>query len=408
MRVMIAGAGIGGLTLALMLRRRGIEAVVFEQAATVREVGVGINTLPHAVARLAALDLTPALDAAGLRTRELIYMTARGQEILRQPRGTWAGLDAPQVSIHRGKLQGLLLAAVLQRMGPQAVCTGRRVTGFAQDALEVQAAVATRDGAMTVARGDVLVGADGIHSALRRHFAPDEGPPRWNGVLMWRGATWWPPFGTGASMIVAGGMAAKLVLYPIHNHPDRPNETLMNWVVCAKVGEEGDPPPLREDWSREARHADVLAHVAGRLELDAVDLPALIAATPEVHVYPMVDRDPLPRWTDGRVTLLGDAAHPMYPVGSNGASQAILDAEALADALAAEGPEGLAAYEAARRPATAAIVAANRKGGPESVIDLVEARAPEGFARIGDVATSAELEAMVGAYQRITATPARG
>jgi 2-polyprenyl-6-methoxyphenol hydroxylase-like FAD-dependent oxidoreductase len=407
MRILIAGGGIGGLTLALTLHRAGLEPAIFEQAPSAREAGVGVNILPHAVERLSALGLLSGLRDAGIETRELIYKTARGQEILRQPRGLRAGLDAPQISIHRGKLHGLLRAAVLARLGADALRMDRRLTGFSQDDGGVRADFVDGAGGAHRARGDVLVGADGIHSTVRGHFAPEEGPPRWNGVLMFRGATDWPAFLTGASMIIAGGMAAKLVLYPIHRGPARADRLLTNWVICARTGAPGDPPPLRDDWSKPATPEDALAHVEGRIAIDEIDLPALIRATREIFVYPMCDRDPLPRWTDGRVTLLGDAAHPMYPVGSNGASQAILDAEALTQALVAEGAAGMAAYDAQRRPATAAIVTANRHGGPERVIDLVEDRAPDGFDRVEDVAAPDELTAIVGAYQSMTATPAQ-
>lgn len=397
MHILIAGAGIGGLTLALALHARGIKATLVEQAASVRELGVGINTLPHAIKELAELDLLDQLDTIGIRTGELIYKTAKGQDILRQPRGIGAGYDVPQFSIHRGKLQRLLFDTVTARLGPDAIKTGHRLTGFAQDADSVTAHTGHAD-----FQADALIGADGIHSTVRKHFAGEEGPPSWNGILMWRGATWTKPFLTGSSMIIAGGMKAKLVLYPIFNDPARPGETLMNWVICAKLGDASTPLPTREDWSKSGTLAEVMPHVEGVISIPEVDIPALIAATPEFYVYPMCDRDPLPRWTENRVSLLGDAAHPMYPVGSNGASQAILDAVCLADHLAATAaPTALTAYEADRREATAAIVLANRKGGPERVIDLVEERAPDGFTSLDAVATPDELRAIVGDYQKM-------
>jgi len=219
---------------------------------------------------------------------------------------------------------------------------------------------------------------------------------------MWRGATWWEPFSDGRTMIIAGGMKAKLVLYPIFDSLDHPGKTLMNWVVCAKLGDASSPIPSREDWSKAGTVKDVMEHVDGVFNLPEVDLEGLITATEQNYVYPMCDRDPLDRWTDGRVTLLGDAAHPMYPVGSNGASQAILDAVCLSDLLAKhDAPDALAAYDETRRPATTEIVQANRKGGPERVIDLVEERAPDGFNSLDDVATPEELTALVGAYQQM-------
>lgn len=399
MQVLIVGGGIGGLTTALALHARGIHSTICEQASEVRELGVGINTLPHAIKELAGLGLLDELDRVGIRTSELIYKTARGQAILRQPRGLEAGYAFPQYSIHRGKLQRVLLDAVRDRLGEASVLTGHKLTAFDQDTRGVRALFDTPGGTARIS-ADVLIGADGIHSAVRRRFRGAEGPPSWNGVLMWRGATWWTPFLTGSSMIIAGGMTAKLVLYPIFRSPDRPGETLMNWVVCAKLGDGSAPIPGRDDWSRLGTVDEVMQHVEGVIDLEEVDLPALIAATPENYVYPMCDREPLPRWTWERVTLLGDAAHPMYPVGSNGASQAILDAICLSDLLATSPPlDALAEYESIRRPATANIVRANRKGGPERVIDLVEDRAPNGFETLEDVASERELTEIVGEYQ---------
>jgi 2-polyprenyl-6-methoxyphenol hydroxylase-like FAD-dependent oxidoreductase len=404
MRTIVAGAGIGGLTLALMLHERGIQVRVFEQASAVRELGVGINTLPHAIAELERLGLLPALDEIAIRTKTLIYTTARGQPILAQPRGLDAGHATPQFSIHRGRLQKLLYDAVQERLGADAVVTDRRLTGFEQDADGVAATFQGRDGTTETVRGDLLVGADGIHSTVRQSYYPDQGPPSWNGVMMWRGATWWPAFRDGRTMVVGGGFRRKLVLYPIAaDEANHPGQRLTNWVVCAKIGDSETPIPHKDDWSRRADHAEVLEKVAGDLHTDEVDLPALIRGTQDVFVYPMCDRDPLAQWSFGRVTLLGDAAHPMYPVGSNGASQAILDARDLADRLAAGGPveTTLQAYDAERRPSTAAIIQANRKGGPEGVIDFVEARAPDGFTNLDAVASPDELRAIVGDYQRL-------
>ncbi|MEM6678265.1 MAG: FAD-dependent monooxygenase [Pseudomonadota bacterium] len=402
MDVIIAGGGIGGLATALALYEQGIRARIYERASTIRELGVGINILPHAVTHLERWGCLEALMAAGIETGELIYKTARGQEILRQPRGRGAGHAAPQVSVHRGMLQGLLADAVRATLGAEAIVTGHRLT-TAEEGARVTARFATDAGEVAI-EGDVVIGADGIHSTLRRLLAggAEEGPPRWNGVLMWRGAAWAPDFLTGRSMIIAGGMRAKLVLYPIHRNPDRPGEALTNWVVCASHGAPGDPLPVDQDWQAPASVAEALAEAEG-LVIEEVDLEALIRASEPIHLYPMCDREPLARWTSpgGRATLLGDAAHPMYPVGSNGASQAVLDAVALAEALVREGAAGLATYEADRRPATAAIVLANRAGGPERVIDLVETRAPEGFSDLDTVASPTELEAIVGQYQRL-------
>ncbi|QRE75630.1 flavin-dependent oxidoreductase [Methylobacterium aquaticum] len=399
MRVLIVGAGIGGLATALMLHRRGIRATIVEQASEVREVGVGINTLPHAIRELAELDLLPALDRVAIRTKELAYYNRQGQEVWREPRGIEAGHPVPQFSIHRGRLQAVLYDAVRERLGPDAVRTGLALSGFLQDEGGVTAHFTDSlkgDAGRTI-RADVLVACDGIHSVVRKKFFPDEGPPRWDGVLMWRGATEWGPWGDGRTMAIGGGMGAKCVLYPIAEAGN--GRQLMNWVVFVKMADGKVSPPPKESWSRPAHRSQVLPY-ARRFALPDFDLAALVEATPQIFEYPMCDRDPLPRWTHGRVTLLGDAAHPMYPVGSNGASQAILDARALGDALArSEHPmQALHAYEAERRPKTAEIVMLNRKGGPERVIDEVEKRAPAGFSRIEDVLSHAERQAIVGGY----------
>lgn len=399
MKVIIVGGGIGGLSLALMLHARGIAATVYEQASEIREVGVGINTLPHAIRELADLGLLPALDAAAIRTRELIYMNRFGQTVWREPRGLHAGAPVPQFSIHRGRLQGVIRDAVVARLGADAVRTGRRLQGFSQDEGGVTAHFADArlgEGGETT-RADILIGADGIHSTVRAHYFPDQGGPRWNGVQMWRGACDWPAFLDGESMIIAGGMAGKLVLYPIAEGK-KPGTRLTNWVVNVRTGDPSKPPP-KEAWSKAGRLEDVLPF-AKRFTVPGVDVLALIKASGTFWEYPMCDRDPLPRWSHGRVTLLGDAAHPMYPVGSNGASQAILDARCLADLLVgAEHPrQALAAYEAQRLPATAEIVAMNRAGGPERVIDAVETLAPNGFDDVERVLPYGKREQIVKAY----------
>jgi len=399
MKAIIVGGGVGGLTAALMLHARGIDCEVYEQAEAVRELGVGINTLPHAIKELAELGLLERLDAVGIRTYELFYTNRFGQEIWREPRGLDAGYDVPQFSIHRGRLQGVIYQAARARLGEGRIRTGHRLGAFAQDEAGVSAYFFDRSGAhRATARGDVLIGADGINSFVRERLYPNEGPARWNGVMLWRGALDWPLFLTGRSMIVAGGMAAKLVIYPI-GEGSRDDRRLTNWAVAAKVGDANTPPLRKEDWSRPGRFEDLMPHLQ-RFLIPAIDARALIEATNEFWEYPMCDRDPLPRWSHGRVTLLGDAAHPMYPVGSNGASQAILDARVLADRLkGAEHPvQALWAYEQERLPPTAEVVRLNRRGGPEGVIDAVEERAPDGFANIDDVMSFEERKAIVRGY----------
>jgi 2-polyprenyl-6-methoxyphenol hydroxylase-like FAD-dependent oxidoreductase len=302
----------------------------------------------------------------------------------------------PQFSIHRGHLHQVLWQAAEARLPNGALLRNARLQSFTQNAHGVTAHLAD----CRSLSGDVLIGADGIHSAIRAALHPDDGGIRWNGIQMWRGAVEWPAFEGGDTMIVAGDMKEKLVLYPIAPGASATTR-LTNWVVCAQIGDASKPPPRREDWSRPGQLDEVLAHVA-RFRIPFLDVAALVRATTEFWEYPMCDRDPLPFWTQGRVTLMGDAAHPMYPVGSNGASQAVLDARCLADLLASHAPEAaLAAYAAERLPKTAEIVRANRKGGPERVVDEVSARAPDGFARLEDVISREELVAIAGGYAQM-------
>jgi 2-polyprenyl-6-methoxyphenol hydroxylase-like FAD-dependent oxidoreductase len=405
MNVIVIGGGIGGFATALSLHAVGIECEVFEQSRGIRELGVGINMLPHAIKELAELGLLDALDRVAMRTYELIYANRFGQEIWRELRGRDAGYDYPQLSIHRGKLQGVLYAATRARIGEDHIHTAHQLHDVVQDDHGVTATFIRRDGSdeTVTTRGDVLIAADGIHSTVRRIFFPDEGAPTWNGIMLWRGAVEHPPFLTGRSMLIAGGMQAKLVLYPISNQTSTPGTTLLNWAVAAKLGDGSAPPPRREDWNRLGRLDELLPHVEGVFQLSTVDPVEIIRTTPECSEYPMCDRDPLPHWSFGRVTLLGDAAHPMYPVGSNGASQAILDARCVAPLLAetTDVVTALKAYEAARLSVTVKIVQDNRSGGPERVIDVVEERAPHGFANLDEVASHAELEAIVKGYSKM-------
>jgi 2-polyprenyl-6-methoxyphenol hydroxylase-like FAD-dependent oxidoreductase len=400
MKVLIAGAGLGGLTLALMLHRRGVETVIFEQASEIREVGVGINILPHAIKELAALDLLPKLDAVGIRTKELHYVSRLGQKVWSEKRGIDAGFDYPQFSMHRGRLQKAIHDEVIAKLGPDAVRTGLRLQGFMQDESGVVAHFTDAKsglGSETV-RADVLVGADGIHSVVRRQFHPKQGRPKWQGLMLWRGAAEWPKFLTGGSMYIAGGMSAKIALYPIAPG-STPDTRLTNWAIVSRIADGEITPAPVDSWSRTGRMDEVIPY-AKRFNVPDFDVEALVRSTSVCWEYPMCDRDPLPHWSYGRVTLLGDAAHPMYPVGSNGAAQAILDARSLADWLQkADHPmQALHEYECDRLPKTAEIVRLNRKGGPERVIDEVEKRAPSGFESVERVLSHAEREAIVKGY----------
>ncbi|MFI7419851.1 flavin-dependent oxidoreductase [Nonomuraea sp. NPDC049684] len=378
-RVVIAGAGIAGLTAALSLHAAGITDVTVREAVKdIRPLGVGINLLPHAVRELIELGLGDRLARVGVETADLTFLTRRGQRIWTEPRGRAAGHAWPQYSIHRGRLQLLLLDAVRERLGPDAVVTGSPVTGLDHDA-------------------DLLVGADGIRSGVRAALFPGEGEPLWGGHVLWRGTSRARPFLTGRSMIMAGDGAQKIVIYPIAP-PDPDGTQLVNWAIQHRAPE----TVPRGDWNREVEIGKFLHHVAD-VRSDALDIPGLIASADKAYEYPLVDRDPLPYWSSGTaagaVTLMGDAAHPMYPTGSNGGTQAVIDARVLAHALATG--QGLEFYESRRRPVTNRIVLANREDGPEVVLRLAHERAPDGFADIEEVIPRDTLEKIALHYKQL-------
>jgi 5-methylphenazine-1-carboxylate 1-monooxygenase len=402
-RVAIAGGGIGGLTLALSLHDAGISDIeVFESAATIKELGVGINVLPHAVRELTELGLLDALYATAIPTAELVYYSKHGQRIWGEPRGLAAGYKWPQFSVHRGELLGLLYRAVRRRLGSERVHTGHHLVGFGHDTpRRVWGEFVDRATGAPAGRvdADLLVACDGIHSVARHTLFPDEGPPKWNGITMWRGVTAGAPFLAGRTMIFAGHFRQRMVIYPISKRHEDQGQALINWVAELKTAD--DQPMPRQDWEYVARRDEVLNAFSSYI-FDFLDVPALIRGAEQIFRYPMVDRDPLPTWNFGRITLLGDAAHPMYPVGSNGASQAILDARLLARELAAQPSieAAIASYDAERRPATAAVVQANRGVGPEKCLEIVEERAPNGFTNLDAIISQQELEEISRSYKR--------
>ena len=399
MMVLIAGAGIAGLTLALSLQRAGVPFRLFEAVGALRPLGVGINLQPHAVRELHDLGLAEDLDRIGLRTREVVYFSPQGREIWREPRGRAAGYRWPQYSIHRGALQMLLLERLIDEAGPDAVRLGAAVSGWkeGEDGIEISLEERATGRALGRARGAVLIGADGINSTIRARLYPDEGPPVWGGTVMWRGITRGPRFLTGRSMAMAGTKACKFVCYPIADLED--GGSLINWIADLARPEDHDWRP--QNWNRPGRRED-FAHRFADWHFDWLDIPAVIAAAEGIWEFPMVDRDPLPRWSFGRVSLMGDAAHAMYPIGSNGASQAIVDARILTRLMLEHGPtaQALAAYDAARREEVNAVVLANRGDGPDRILDIVAERAPEGFDDIEAVMPRAERQAFADGYKK--------
>lgn len=400
--ILIAGGGIGGLTAALALQARGHRVTVCEAAAQIRPLGVGINLLPHAVAVLDGLGLLPALRAMAVETSALLFANRHGQTIYRDARGLAGGYSHPQLSIHRGELQQLLWREAEARLGATRLRTGARITAAREDRDGVIAQLESPEGARSERRADLLIAADGIHSAIRRQFHPDEGAPRWNGMMMWRGTAWARPFLDGRSMVQAGHRRAKFVVYPIAPPRAADGLQLINFICDRRLREDGIggglTAPDREDWSKPGS-LDDLRPTFGAWRFEWLDVPGLIEGATQLLEWPMVDRDPLPRWRQGsRITLLGDAAHPMYPIGSNGATQAILDAQALAPG-GADLAAALDAYEAERRPLCARIVEMNRQEGLDAILDMVEERAPDGFARLEDVIDPAEVDAFVKRYK---------
>ena len=393
LRFLVVGAGVGGLTTALSLHQVGADVEVFEAVEEVRPLGVGINLLPHAVRELGGLGLLEQLRSRSVGPELLLYCTDRGQEIWREPRGRAAGYPYPQLSTHRGWLQKVLYDAFVERLGRDRLHLGHRLVRVDGTAAHPVAVFPEAE-----IEADVVVAADGIHSAARAQFRPGEGPPLWNGSLMWRGIAEVPPVLDGRTMVWAGHPEQKFVGYPIVEGSDGTQD--FNFI--AELRRPGSPLASREDWNRRGDPDDFLPPFES-WAFSWLDVPAIVRSAHETFLFPMVDRDPLDQWTFGRTTLLGDAAHPMYPIGSNGASQAILDARVLAGCVRRHRDDvdvALARYESTRRPATAAIVRANRGLGPELPMKLVHERAPEGFTDIGSVISREEIAQVTEEYRR--------
>jgi 2-polyprenyl-6-methoxyphenol hydroxylase-like FAD-dependent oxidoreductase len=401
MDVVIAGAGIAGLSAALALhaQRTGDRIRVLEAAPELKPLGVGLNILPSAIAELTALGLYDELAARAVVTAEFALYHRSGGLIWSEPRGVAAGFKWPQLSIHRGHLYEVLAAAVRKRLGAQTIIAGSRVAGFeaAGGGQRVRIHVERQPGEREVIEADLLIGADGLHSAVRATAYPGEGRPRGNGMVMWRGMTLMPPYLTGRTMIVIGDDRQKLVVYPVVPADGQGGLALTNWVTgipADRLPPGGTDPRQRAD--------EVLKHYA-HWSLPWLDITRLVRDAQHILEYPMEDREPLERWVFGRTILIGDAAHPMYPVGSNGATQGIIDGCELAKALARESDpaRALELFDADRRPATAGIQAANRRMGPERAIDVVHQRAPNGFRDVHDVISSDELADIARGYSAI-------
>ena len=398
--VLIAGGGIVGLTLALTLHQIGVPCKVFEAVPELQALGVGINLQPNAVRELYDLGIgADLLDTIGIQAREWALVGRNGNDVYAESRGLLAGYKWPQYSVHRGKLQMLLLSEVSRRLGPDAVQTGCRVTGYRNDAQGVTALIETRSGERREVKGRLLIAADGLHSAVRAQMHPTQPPIQWGGAIMWRGTTPGKAIRTGASFVGVGSLRHRVVVYPISPPDPTTGLSTINWIAEITVDNAGGWP--QGDWNRRVKLEDFIHHFEG-WNYEWLDVPAMLRGAAEVFEYPMIDRDPVPTWVDGRVALLGDAAHVMYPVGSSGASQAIVDTRVLGVAMIAHGvtPQALQAYDQKLCKDISALVLRNRGAGPFAILGLVDERCGGVFDNIDDVIPKAERDEFMARYKQ--------
>lgn len=401
MKVVIAGAGIGGLTAALSLQKAGIDVTVYESTEEILPMGVGINILPHAARELIELGLEEEIDKFAIRTTSMDYCTCEGDLVISQPCGLNAGYKWPQWSLHRGELQMLLLRVFQERAGSGRVVVDAALDDFDEDAggqVTVRFKKLTSGETFTI-ECDVLVGADGLHSATRKKLYPKEGSPVYAGIVVYRAAVEAPQFLDGKTMVIIGDKRLRLVAYPLSSalQSDGSGKSLINWIGVLPIPENEAPT---EDWDNLSEQEKLKPRYAS-WKFDWIDVPAVMEESREIFEFPVYDRDPLDQWTFGRVTLLGDAAHPLIPVSSNGAVQAILDGRALAYALARhDSPEeGLKAYEADRLEKANDVVRASRENGPDEVLEIVHERCPEGAKNIHDYVPLEELQGVIDEFK---------
>ncbi|MGA0235641.1 MAG: flavin-dependent oxidoreductase [Alphaproteobacteria bacterium] len=398
--VLIVGGGIAGLTTALTLHQLGIPCQVFEAAEEPRPLGVGINIQPNAVRELLALDITEAeLDSIGIQSREWALVGLNGNDIYAEPRGLLAGYKWPQYAVHRGELQMLLYRKVLERLGPHAVKTGHQGSGFTQsDDGSVQAHFTLKPSSENATyTGKLLIGADGINSAIRTQMHPDQPPIHWGGTIMWRGVTRAKAARTGSTFLGLGTEERRLVIYPI-SQPDENGLSLINWI--AEIRNVSEDEWHKTGWFSQVEISDFL-HYFTDMKYDWLDVPGLISQGEVAYENPMIDRDPIETWVSGSVLLLGDAAHPMYPTGSNGASQAIVDARNLGAAFLEHGlnAKALKTFDAAYNGPINDVVLRNRGDGPFGLLGLVEERCGGVFDDIEAILPAEERTAFMKRYQ---------
>jgi 2-polyprenyl-6-methoxyphenol hydroxylase-like FAD-dependent oxidoreductase len=398
--VIIAGGGIGGLAAALTLHQIGVPCMVFEAAREMRPLGVGINMQPNAVRELYDLGFTEAdLDRIGLPAREWSLVGLNGNDIYSEPRGLLAGYHWPQYAVHRGAFHVLLYDKVVERLGRQAVRLGCRVTGYRKNADgSVSTRVEQADGPTADVKGSLLIGADGIHSAVRAQMHPAQPPIHWGGAIMWRGTTSAKPIRTGASFVGLGTHRQRVVFYPISQPDPKTGLSMINWI--AEVTMDNSEGWKQSGWFRQVPASDFAHHFDGWV-WDWLDVPALIRQADSAFENPMIDRDPVPTWVDGPVVLMGDAAHPMYPTGSNGGSQAIVDARVLGACMVDHGvaPAALAAFDAKLCGPISQVVLRNRGAGPFGLLNMVDERCGGTFDNIDDVIPPKERAEFMAGYK---------
>jgi 2-polyprenyl-6-methoxyphenol hydroxylase-like FAD-dependent oxidoreductase len=399
--VLVAGAGPGGLSVALTLHQIGVPCVVFESVADIKPLGVGINVQPNAVRELYELGFdSRSLDAIGVQTREWALVGLNGNDVYSELRGVKAGYNWPQYSVHRGKLQMLLFRTALERLGAASIRTGLKVTGYRNQpgGKGVTALLQTRNGERSEVQGSLLIAADGLHSAVRRQMYPQQPPIQWGGAIMWRGVTKGKPIRTGASFVGLGTHRHRVVFYPISSPDPHSGLADINWIAEITVDNSGGWPD--SDWNKQVRHEDFMHHFE-KWNYDWIDIPAMLRGAPEVFEYPMIDREPVPTWVDGNVALLGDAAHVMYPTGSNGASQAIMDARVLGAAMLEHGVSGkaLQVYDTQLCAEMGQLVLRNRGAGPFGLLNLLDDRCGGVFDNIDDIIPKAERDEFMLRYK---------
>lgn len=398
-RVVIAGGGIGGLSLALTLHQIGVPCVIVEASREMRPLGVGINIQPNAVRELleTGIELSD-LDAIGVPALEWALVGLNGKEVYAEPRGLDAGYRWPQYAVHRGQLLMMLYKKVVERLGESSVLLGQRVSGYQKDAQGVTVSLRNSDDKTSELQGRLLVGADGIHSSVRAQMHPSQPPIHWGGAVMWRGTARVKPLRTTSSFIGLGTHQHRMVIYPI-SHPDTDGTALVNWI--AEVTVDNSDGWQQDGWFREVA-LDHFIHHFEHFKYDWLDVPAMLRSADCAYENPMIDRDPIPTWVDGPVALMGDAAHAMYPTGSNGASQAIVDARVIGANMLQHGVTGqaLSAYDDQLCSKVSEVVLRNRGAGPFGLLNLLDERCGGVFDDIEDVLPGDERREFMVRYKQ--------